>query len=410
MAAPGGRYFIQEKLKDPASHMIPASHNHALQISAKSSFQHSFQSQAESGMYSFIFSTAKDFEPIVEDLVKRDFKPPYDCDEYARAHFPQAEKLLNVARKADAKGEIEKASQYYLRASAIYRVARFPTLRSDAQREAWRLQKECCLKGFSLRPHPVLEINIPHTHGLPIEGDKIPIYYLVPTEASKQNRVLCLIFITGLDAYRTEAAIFMDAFRKLGIATIAIEVPGTGDCPASRTDPKSPDRLEYGHTVRAVITESGLRTHPGDLIGVVSQGGGCHHMFDQEWLNDVNHLEYPMDLAGALADKFGYGNDVEAFKLEASDKFSLLKDGTLDKPNCARLLLVNGTDDEVFPIDDLYLALQHGAAKEARFEAGAMHMGGTLSYHTSIKWLLDLFEKDADPAVVLQTLSFKSRY
>jgi hypothetical protein len=72
--------------------------------------------------------------------------------------------------------------------------------------------------------------------------------------------------------------------------------------------------------------------------------------------------------------------------------------------------LVNGTDDEVFPIDDLYLALQHGAAKEARFETGAMHMGGTLSYHTSIKWLLDLFEKDADPAVVLQTLSFKSRY
>jgi hypothetical protein len=327
------------------SHMIPASHHHALQISAKSSFQHSFQSQAESGMYPFMFSTAKDFEPIVEDLVKRDFKPPYDWDEYARAHFPQAEKLLNVARKADAKGEIEKASEYYLRASAIYRVARFPTLRSDAQREAWRLQKECCLKGFSLRPHPVLEINIPHTHGLPIEGDKIPIYYLVPTEASKQNRVLCLIFITGLDAYRTEAAIFMDAFRKLGIATIAIEVPGTGDCPASRTDPKSPDRL-YSSLFNWIDQQDSLdidrvgvwsystggyygiriaHTHPGDLIGVVSQGGGCHHMFDQEWLNDVNHLEYPMDLAGALADKFGYGNDVEAFKLEASDKFSLLK-------------------------------------------------------------------------------------
>jgi hypothetical protein len=250
-----------------------------------------------------------------------------------------------VARKADAKGEIEKASEYYLRASAIYRVARFPTLRSDAQREAWRLQKECCLKGFSLRPHPVLEINIPHTHGLPIEGDKIPIYYLVPTEASKQNRVLCLIFITGLDAYRTEAAIFMDAFRKLGIATIAIEVPGTGDCPASRTDPKSPDRL-YSSLFNWIDQQDSLdidrvgvwsystggyygiriaHTHPGDLIGVVSQGGGCHHMFDQEWLNDVNHLEYPMDLAGALADKFGYGNDVEAFKLEASDKFSLLK-------------------------------------------------------------------------------------
>lgn len=71
-------------------------------------------------------------------------------------------------------------------------------------------------------------------------------------------------------------------------------------------------------------------------------------------------------LANTLAYKWGYGDDIETFKKEASDKFSLLKDGTLDKPTCARLLLVNGTEDEIFPIDDCYLALQHGAPKEAR--------------------------------------------
>lgn len=42
----------------------------------------------------------------------------------------------------------------------------------------------------------------------------------------------------------------------------------------------------------------------------------------------------------ALAYKFGYGNDIETFKKEAM-KFSLLNDGTLDKPGCTRLLLVN---------------------------------------------------------------------
>jgi hypothetical protein len=47
------------------------------------------------------------------------------------------------------------------------------------------------------------------------------------------------------------------------------------------------------------------------------------------------------------------------------DKFSLLKDGTLKKP-CTKLLLVNGTEDEIFPIDDYYLCLQHGSPKEAR--------------------------------------------
>lgn len=48
-----------------------------------------------------------------------------------------------------------------------------------------------------------------------------------------------------------------------------------------------------------------------------------------------------VSLANTLCYKFGYGTDIESFKKEASDKFSLLKDGTLDKPECARLLLVN---------------------------------------------------------------------
>ena len=46
-------------------------------------------------------------------------------------------------------------------------------------------------------------------------------------------------------------------------------------------------------------------------------------------------------LCNTLAYKFGYGTDIEKFKKEASDKFSLLKDGTLDMPRCARLFLVN---------------------------------------------------------------------
>lgn len=67
-------------------------------------------------------------------------------------------------------------------------------------------------------------------------------------------------------------------------------------------------------------------------------------MFHPDWLSHVNHLEYPFDLANTLAYKYGYGNDLEKFKKEGM-KFSLVEDGTLDKP-CTRLLLVNGVDDE----------------------------------------------------------------
>lgn len=221
----------------------------------------------------------------------------------------------------------------------------------------------------SLRPDPVTEVLIPHNHRLESEGQHIPVYHMLPSNASKSSPVPCVIIFTGLDGYRTELAVWMEGWRQVGLATIVLEIPGTGDCPATPSDPLSPDRL-YSSLFDWVEQQDGIdskkvciwafstggyyairvaHTHPDKLAGVVALGGGCHHMFDPEWLSEVNHLEYPFDLANTLAYKFGYGNDVEKFKKEASDKFSLLKDGTLDKPRCARLLLVNVSSVSVSP-------------------------------------------------------------
>jgi hypothetical protein len=59
------------------------------------------------------------------------------------------------------------------------------------------------------------------------------------------------------------------------------------------------------------------------------------------WLGFCMAVADECSLCNTLAYKFGYGTDIEKFKKEASDKFSLLKDGTLDMPRCARLFLVN---------------------------------------------------------------------
>jgi dienelactone hydrolase len=312
------------------------------------------------GVYPFMFGTAKDFEPVVSELVSKDFKEPYNWDEYAQVYFPQAEKLSKIAQEAESKGEKEKASEYYLRSSAVYRISRFPAPRSEQQRYAWKMGKEAAIKGLGLRPHPVKEILVPHKHRLEGEGESIPIYHLLPEE-SKNKPVPLVIIFTGLDGYRTELAVWMEGWRQNGVATVVLEIPGTGDCPAKADDPTSPDRL-YSSLFDWVGEQSGIdqekvaiwafstggyyairvaHTHHDKLAGVVALGGGCHHMFDPEWLSEVNHLEYPFDLANTLAYKWGYGNDVEKFKKEASDKFSLLNDGTLDRADCARLLLIN---------------------------------------------------------------------
>jgi dienelactone hydrolase len=311
----------------------------------------------------------------------------------------------------------------------VYRIARFPAPRSDVQREAWKLGKEMCIKGLGMREYPVQEIMIPHTHRKDNEGAHISVYHLLP-DIAREKPVPTVIIFTGLDGYRTELAVWMEGWRQNGIATIVLEIPGTGDCPANVSDPNSPDRL-YSSLFDWIDSQTGLdskktaiwafstggyyairvaHTHPDRLAGVVALGGGCHHMFDREWLDNVNHLEYPFDLANTLAYKWGYGNDVEAFKREASAKFSLLNDGTLDRPDCARLLLVNGTEDEIFPIDDYYLALQHGAPKEARFVPETKHMGEPMSFFIILSWLYKVFEIEADPVVQMKTLPFKPKY
>ena len=100
-------------------------------------------------------------------------------------------------------------------------------------------------------------------------------------------------------------------------------------------------------------------THEDRLRGVVAQGGGCHGMFDEEWLDAVDTMEYPFELvyglpvlvasilqrlimnslAECMAYKFGY-KDVDDMKHDAKKRFSLLDNGILDMPS-TRLLLAN---------------------------------------------------------------------
>lgn len=96
---------------------------------------------------------------------------------------------------------------------------------------------------------------------------------------------------------------------------VVVEIPGTGDSPAAPKDPKSPDR-EYSSLLDWIDTQERIdskkvcvwgfstggyyairlaHTHPDRLLGSISLGGGVHHMFDPEWLNEVNHLEYPFE-------------------------------------------------------------------------------------------------------------------
>ena len=235
------------------------------------------------------------------------------------------------------------------------------------------------------------------------------------------------MIITGLDGYRTELAVWQQGFRAKGVGTVIAEIPGTGDSPALRTDPTSPDRqwssvLDWINAQKEVDSKKivvwgfstggyyALRlahTHHDRILASISLGGGAHHMFDREWLEHVNKLEYPFDLANTLTYKFGYP-DLESFIKEAH-KFSLLNDGTLQKP-CCKVLLVNGNDDEIFPIDDMFVALENGMPKLARMVKGKKHMGEPDSFFIILKWIYGLLGIQGDIMDQMKTLPFKPKY
>ena len=221
-----------------------------------------------------------------------------------------------------------------------------------------------------------------------------------------------MLFICGLDAYRTDHTPRTQEHVDRGFATISFEIPGTADCPAAPNDPTSPDRLmssildwvasnatAYSFDASKIFARAvsmggyyAMRvahTHADRLFAVVAQGGGCHHMFDREWIRFQNQMEYPFALSDALAYKFGYRGEDAVTKYAAdAKKFSLLESGVLDKPSC-KLLLINGMEDSIFPIEDNFLVAVRGHKKDLIARGDRMHIANPGAEPILYSWIDD---------------------
>lgn len=225
------------------------------------------------------------------------------------------------SRKLDAADErITVLFAVFRRASALYRIARFPAPRSEQQRIAWERGKEAALQGLELQKYPMVEVEIPHTHAANGDEEVLPAYYHLPAHASADHRVPLVVIFTGLDGYRTDLAVWKDGWAGLGVALLIVEIPGTGDNPGAPSDPESPDRVwtsmfdwigqqacidqsrvvNWGFSTGGYYSIRLAHTHGDRLKGVVALGGGCHHMFDAEWLDAANSLEYPFEYVPLL--------------------------------------------------------------------------------------------------------------
>ena len=356
------------------------------------------------GIYPFTDADAEDFEPVFAALVRESGGGAgilYRPDDYARPFLPAAEALVARAEAAEARGDTARARDLYLRAAAVYRIARFPINRSEASQAAWERGKDAYARGGRYLSPPSVALDIAFGHADVSAGDAdrpIQAYLRVPDGERPQGGWPVLVFICGLDAYRTDHTPRTQMHVDRGCATLSLEIPGTGDCPASASDPDSPDRLmssvldwvdDNAATYRFDTTRVLARgistggyyamrvahTHADRLFAVVAQGGACHHMFDPAWIAAQDRMEYPFALAEALAYKFGFrGEDAVAAYSAGGRRFSLLDSGVLDRPSC-RLLVVNGMEDSIFPIEDSLIVATRGDRKDLLARGDRGHMG-----------------------------------
>ncbi|KAK7946335.1 uncharacterized protein PG986_010656 [Apiospora aurea] len=375
-----------------------------------------WKSPCTKSLYPFHDGAYEDFAPVFEQLIADDVNNGND-PAYTQAFFPAAATLEEQGDAAMKAGNQKDASDLYLRAACVLRIARFPYVTAfpevscPEKWRAWEWQKRVYMKAGSSWDEPVVEVDIPHVHAQGRDRDIIPAYVRVPSHAATENDVAgegeeiqtpkfpAVLLFTGLDGYRPDNTVRCDEFLARGWAAVVVEIPGTADCPADSADPTSPDRL--WDSVLAWMEQDGrfdmerllvwglsaggyyavriAHTHKDKIRGSVAQGAGVHHFFDADWMERADGHEYPFVLSPAFAMKHGF-ESVEAYKAGGAEEVFVV--GEWDYSG--GLL---GTLDGLMPIEDSMMLFEYGSPKEARFFSNALHMGYPLANSSVYPWM-----------------------
>jgi len=303
-----------------------------------------------------------------------------DRDEWARAWGDVAARYVAQAKAASP--DVKGTQENYLMAWRLYSFARWPTTNSPGKQRAYELALDA-FQGYAQYLDPKVE-----TVRIPFEGKEIVGLLRLP----KGVRPAPLVFsISALDSRKEEHVERGEIFLHRGIATFALDMPGTGQAPlagepnAERMFSRALDYLATRPDIdakRIVVQGGSWSGHWSAKLGileqarlkaVVVQGAPIHHYFQPDWQRKaLGTREYLFDLFPARASVYG-AKTLEEF-LAFGPRMSLKEQGLIGRP-AAPMLLVNGDHDSQVPIADLDLLLHAGSPKEAWVNPGGGHMG-----------------------------------
>jgi dienelactone hydrolase len=300
-------------------------------------------------------------------------------NDIAREFTRAAARRDALARRFEEEGRLVSARESFFIASLLYGSAQWPIFENSPENIRLNAKKVECYKKYARHAdHEVRSVEIPF-------GDKsLPGYLHLPNMRSS-GRLPCILAIDGMDGFKEMLhSLYGDRFLERGIASLAIDGPGQGECCVRdihitaenfkdagraalawmRSQPElDPDRIavfavSFGSFVGTQVASMDDRLK-GCAVAYVCHEPGFHTVFNMA--SPTFKLRF-MYMAG-------YEDETEF------DRFAqtLTLDGVGEQIRCPYLVIA-GEDDELSPIEYTYRLLNTiRSPKELMLYQGEKH-------------------------------------
>ena len=284
----------------------------------------------------------------------------------------------------------------WLEVSFWYFLGRFPHYFNNAMKKSYAKHKKAYLKANSFSRYPIEKIQIPFGE------QKVDTYLRKPIVESSSWPLV--VIWGGIDIWKSDLQIHQigNSLLEKGVAVLAIDAPGTGDC----TIPISSSAEKWFLAVLRAIKEredidstriacyglsfggywaTKLAVQLPWLAGAVNVGGPVHHTFDANWLKQLPDLTY-----NTLSYSCGFESTKNAF-LAYCEELSLINQGYLPAKVNAPLLLINGARDNLVKIAEIELLSAQGVNADTLIFSQDRHAASQnwrLHSQFSIEWLV----------------------
>jgi esterase FrsA len=300
----------------------------------------------------------------------------------------------HLAQTADA--DRDQVRRAYEQASFWFFLARFPAPFSPAAWDAYRRSLDAALRAgaFEATPLQVVSAPLDEADDGPA-GEVIGHLRLPPTPAvTPTGRIPLVVLTGGIDVFKADIEIrsLADAFRTAGVATLAIDMPGTGESPLSA---RPGSEVVYERLLsrlaelpaaadidleRVGIVGLSFGGHWATRLALTNQriaaavniSGPLHHAFAA---NAVAAVPPPTlaALAAAVHAPTSATDDIQPLLAELS-----VLDGTtgdlLTSAQHTPILAITGGRDELVPLADTTLLLEHGLRADTLIYATDRHV------------------------------------